>query len=237
MKIAHIVHALKPNPGSDLIHAQPMTFESMLNAKQNDTNIELLCTVFPGNDNLIPDGFVKASNITDDLSNYVPNSRKLPFIKEIFDKCYDSGADYIIYTNVDISLTKEFYSKVKDYISLGHDAIIINRTTMPSYNNQSLQWYLDNIEQGSPHPGYDCFVIQRDLYKKMVLDNIVIGVNWIGEVVIQNIFYFAKNPILLQRSNLTFHMGDDRTWHDPKHAEERNWNQSHAKNILNGFRR
>jgi hypothetical protein len=205
MKIAHIVHALKPNPGSDLIHAQPMTFESMLNAKQNDTNIELLCTVFPDNDNLIPDGFVKASNITDDLSNYVPNSRKLPFIKEIFDKCYD--------------------------------AIIINRTTMPNYDNQSLQWYLDNIEQGSSHPGYDCFVIQRDLYKKMVLDNIVIGVNWIGEVVIQNIFYFAKNPILLQRSNLTFHMGDDRTWHDPKHAEERNWNQSHAKNIINGFRR
>jgi len=240
MKIAHIIHTLQPNEGSDLIDAQPMTFESMIEAKQyalkrNPYNtIELLATVYEEDMHLIPDGFVQTKDLDDNLSNHI-QARKLPFIKDILDRCYDYDPDYLIYTNVDIALTESFYTKVKSYIDLGHDAVIINRTTMPSYEGQTLDWFLQNIKSGMQHPGYDCFVIKKDLYEKMNLGKIVIGVNWIGEILLRNIFRYAENPVILQRPYMTFHMGDDRVWNDPKHITERNWNQIQAQTIISKF--
>jgi len=47
------------------------------------------------------------------LYKYLNTKKKLPYIKEIITKLYfESKADYFIYTNADIGLSKNFYEEV-----------------------------------------------------------------------------------------------------------------------------
>lgn len=241
MKLAHIINPVIVNESSDLYHAQPMTFKSMHKAKEKslkmnpENPIELLSCTYEEDSTYNPRLFTQTRSLDRSILDFIKPkySRKLPFIKDILDRCNEYAADYLIYTNVDIALTEDFYIKVQNYIKLGHDAIIINRTTMPSYNDQSLEWYLENIESGKPHPGYDCFIIKKELYEMFILGKIAIGINWIGEVLLRNIFKFSQNPILLQQPKMTFHMGDDLSWTNPKFEDQRQFNQNEANAIIN----
>ena len=239
MKISHIINPVIMNKNSDLFYAQPMTFESMLNAKKcaekiSNVNIELLAACYEEDESIVPDYIKKTSNLTASLLDLMQpiKPRKLLFIKDILDRAVESDSDYIIYTNVDISLTKEFYTKVLEYIKLGHDALIINRITMPKYNNKGLEWYLENIKTGKKHAGYDCFVFKKSAYSKFILGHIVIGINWIDEILLRNVLTFACNPIVLQSPYMTFHMGDDLIWKDRDYSDQRKFNQLEAYALM-----
>lgn len=240
MKIAHIINPLIAKETSDLFHAQPMTFKSMIEAKQyalkkNPYNtIELLATVYEEDMRIIPKEFRRASNLQSSILDIMKpkKPRKLPFVKDVIDKALERNPEYLIYTNVDIALMPDFYTKIIDYIKLGHDGIIINRTTMPSYNNKDLDWFVENIQIGKRHPGYDCFVIKKELYDQFQLGQIVVGINWIGEMIKRNILYLAKNPILLWDSRMTFHMGDDSPVHVSTEYQDQQQFNAHQAQIL-----
>lgn len=251
MKISHIINPVKVSESSDLFHAQPMTFQSMIESKKYALerihgmhviknpydSIELLAAYFEEDEELITDHFIKTTPLKSSLLDVITprKPRKLPFIKDILDKAAErcTNEDYIIYSNVDIALTKEFYTKVIQYIELGHDAIIVNRITMPSYDSQSLQWFLDNIHVGRKHPGYDCFILRKDVYQKFILGKIVVGVNWIGEVLLRNVLRYSHNPIILTSPYMTFHMGDDLAWTNPDYEDQKIFNQTQAHHIIN----
>ena len=211
----------------------------MLNAKKwaeknSDVKIELLAACYEEDEKLVPKYIKKTDYLTSSLLDFMKpiKPRKLPFIKDILDKAYESDCEYIIYTNVDISLTKEFYTKILKYIEMGHDSMIINRITMPSYTNKSLDWYLENIHTGKNHAGYDCFVFKKSAYKNFKLRNIVIGINWVDEILLRNVLIFAKNPILLQSPYMTFHMGDDVIWKSLEYKDQRKFNQLEAYALI-----
>ena len=66
IKIAHLVHPVVVHPESDLVVAQPITFESMLRAKTFTTKaieLELLSTKYYDEQNIVPEGFKRASDI------------------------------------------------------------------------------------------------------------------------------------------------------------------------------
>ena len=236
MKISHIINPVIVKETSDLFQAQPMTFQSMIESKEYAlkenpyNNIELLATVYEEDEDLIPKEFTQVSQLNRSLLDIMQpvKPRKLPFVKDVIDKALETDPDYLIYTNVDIALMPDFYSKIMGYIKLGHDAIIVNRTTMPSYEGQSLNWFVDNISSGKRHIGYDCFVIHKDLYKRFELGKIVIGVNWIGEMLKRNIFCFSKNPILIYDGRMTFHMGDDSPVFTNDYTDQRTFNETQA---------
>ena len=110
-KYAHIINPVAVCNKSDLFIAQPITFESMENARRfSETCIEvdLLSAQYPEDKKMVPEYF----HLTPDLQSSVLDKgsfktrRKLPLIKEILDRMYDASpdAEYLIYTNVDIAL-------------------------------------------------------------------------------------------------------------------------------------
>ena len=106
MKISHIINPVIMNKNSDLFYAQPMTFESMLNAKKcaekiSNVNIELLAACYEEDESIVPDYIKKTSNLTASLLDLMQpiKPRKLPFIKDILDRAVECDSDYIIYTN------------------------------------------------------------------------------------------------------------------------------------------
>jgi hypothetical protein len=212
-KIAHIVNPFNAPRSSDLHFAQPITFESMRVAKkkvEGKIEIELLYTTFAEDSNIEPIGFNRTSFLNQsvlDCGNF-QKKIKLPLIHDILERLFNaSNAEYLIYTNVDIGLYENFYEKVNEFIDAGHDAFIINRRRISEKYKRVDQLAEIYKEKGKKHPGFDCFVFHRDLYPKLELKGICIGVPFIEITFAQNLFALSKNFKLFDQEQLTFHIG------------------------------
>lgn len=213
----HIINPVKVSNGSDLFHAQPITFESMARAKKyaeyNDHDIQV-CQVachFEEDREVIPDYFENylLSNSVKEIDRF-KNEKKLPFIKDILSCAQEYSSDYVVYSNVDISLYPNFYSSVKALIEEGNDAICINRNTIVDYDDLNLEAIYG--VRGVPHEGIDCFVIKRELLSEFVLKESIIGTGPVGLIFAMNMLIFSKKMKWITEGNFTFHLGDDKAW-------------------------
>lgn len=212
-KIAHIINPFNANPKSDLYTAQPITFASMLRAKsvaKNIVDVELWTAQYPEDRNMVVEGFQATRNLERsvlDMGTF-QKQLKLPLIDDIIRRLYEeSDAEYLIYTNVDIGLYPNFYKEVNRFIDDGLDAMIINRRRIPAHFTRVEQLEDLYLVTGRKHPGFDCFVFHRDIFKQFQLAEICIGVPFIGITFAQNIFALAKNYRLFENEILTFHIG------------------------------
>lgn len=194
--------------------AQPITFQSMLNAKNNVPNptcVKLYTTQFEEDVEIIPEGFIILPNLKCSVLDVDATlaERKLPLIKDILASLFQaSTADYFIYTNADIGLMPNFYTEVFHLIENNKcDAIIINRRRLKAIYTSTKE--LEHIykDKGKSHPGFDCFVFKRSLLEKFILDEICVGIPFLGVSLAYNIFSFANKPIYVFDKHLTFHIG------------------------------
>ena len=214
MKLLHLVNPVKVTKSNELYTAQPITFTSILNAKDftKNTAIEvvLACTQYSEDKEIIPEYLHQLSTLNRSVSdcNSALSGRKLPLLKDILSKSKEiENVDYIIYTNVDIGLMPYFYDAVASYINKGNDAVIINKRRLTSHFNQVQQLPEIYANLGKSHPGFDCFVFKADLLEKLVLDNICVGVPFSGVSLLHNLVALSENPLILTDSHLTFHIG------------------------------
>lgn len=211
--IAHIINPFIADKASDLFVVQPITFASMIAAKDKaieSVNVELLSAQYLEDVDCVPLEFKQTKNLTKSVLDEQPFKRpiKLPLLFDILERLYnESEAEYLIYSNVDIGLYPNFYLKVNEFINDGYDAFIINRRRLP--NKYSKPTELKDIykETGETHPGFDCFVFHRSLFSKFKLDGICIGVPFIEISFSQNLFALSKNFKLFDSEQLTFHIG------------------------------
>ncbi|MES2691491.1 MAG: hypothetical protein V4658_13870 [Bacteroidota bacterium] len=212
VRIAHIINPVKVNESSDLYKAQPITFQSILNAKAFSAKKEeiILCTTqFEEDKEIIPPAFRQLSNLNRSVTdiNGALTKKKLPLIKDVLEKLDEVDAAYYIYTNMDIALMPYFYDSVLGYIDQGHDAMVINRRRLTAdYNSmdQLPQMYAD---MGRSHPGFDCFVFKKELLSRFILEEVCIGIPFVEVTLVHNIFSFARSPLFVPDKHLTFHIG------------------------------
>lgn len=213
--VAHIINPFLADSSSDLYTAQPLTFESMLQAKQKAhdvINVELLSAHFEEDASVVPSEFKRTKVLEQSvLSRHsFQKSIKLPLISDILQRLYEeSDADYLIYSNVDIGLYPGFYGRVNELIKEGYDAFIINRRRLEAIYTEPSQLADIYKDQGKSHPGFDCFVFHRSLYPRLKLEGICIGVPFIEIAFSQNLFALAKRFTLIENERLTFHIGMD----------------------------
>ncbi len=185
----------------------------MLRAKEEAkemVDVELWTAQYQEDRNMIADGFHATRDLDRsvlDLGSFEKQLR-LPMIDDIVRRLYEeSDAEYLIYTNVDIGVYPNFYTEVNRFIEEGLDAFIINRRRLSASFTKPEQLKEIYLEVGKKHPGFDCFVFHRDLFKDFQLAEICIGVPFIGITFAQNIFALAKNYRLFENEILTFHIG------------------------------
>ena len=230
MKIAHIINPVKvdfseseESKKSYLYVAQPVTFNSMLNAKKHakeNVEIELYTTQFREDREIIPSGFSITEDLEKDIHDYVDlpvRSRKLPRIKDILYKLYEnSNAEYFIYTNVDIGLYENFYNRIEEIITQGYDGFCINRRVLPTFlggirldkKNMDLIYKL----KGTSHMGSDCFVFKRDMVPRFKFRNLFVGFAPIGKCIKHQTKINSKKYKHFTEEFVTFHLGDETSW-------------------------
>lgn len=220
LKLAHIINPVKVPESSDLFVAQPVTYESMRRAAEfaaDQAQVELYAVGYAEDAEIIPDYFKSLPNLERSVLDVAQfsRSRKLPLIADILDKAKQVDADYLVYTNVDISLMPHFYSAISNYISKGYDAIAINRKTI-SYEYTQVEDLPKMYAQiGQKHEGIDCFVFRKQWLDDFYWGNSIIGSGPVGIAFCLNMIAKAQKFIWLEGADLTFHLGDDKAWTDP----------------------
>jgi hypothetical protein len=225
-RFVHVVNPVKVGPSSDLYVAQPITFESMRLAQRMAADFSLdvqLCAAnFPEDDEIVPSFFGCRKHLHRSVLDVDTFSipRKLPLLKDILDSAaIASDAEFIVYTNVDIGLLPNFYLSLDRIVREGFDACMVTRRTLSKeYKAPSELWKIF-ADIGDPHPGDDCFVFRRDAYQKYDLGDACIGIKYIARLLAFNLIIHARRFERFKNLHLTFHIGDDRVWHDDKWSD------------------
>lgn len=235
---AHIVNPVHPSKSSHLRIAQPITLESMLRAKtyaQRQANVELYMTKFVDDTISIPDGFTYTPDLNRSILDVTKfnKKRQLPLFIDILDRLYKATqAEYLIYSNIDIAVMPYFYTTVLQIVNLGYQAFSINRRTIKAKYRTIDELPLMYAELGEPHRGWDCFVFHRSLYPNFIFGDICLGVPLVGLAMISNLIAFSKNFIQITGAHLTFHIGNDRSWHERTNIEYEQHNRNEVIKLL-----
>jgi len=213
-RIAHLVNPVRMPKTSDLYIAQPIVYRSMVRAREatRDARVTLVARRFA------EDAGYQAVAFDLDLPLYrsardlgiTEDARKLPLLADVFS--LDGLPDeitHVVYTNSDIGLLPHFYDFVADRIVEGHDALVINRRTLPKRFTTPAELTEIYAEIGTDHPGFDCFVVSREILEKCHFADTLVGVHLIGRVVLWNLIARAKKIGYFPSQTLTFHIGDD----------------------------
>lgn len=228
MKIVHLINPYKSKKenASYLYYAQPITLKSMYlakkHAKKKGIKVKLYAINFEEDNDVVPKYFKKLPNLKKSTLSLFPKiskNRKLPIIQEMFNSVLKNCSfDYIIFTNLDIGVQKNFYTSIYSLIkNMNLKSLIINRRdNIPKFKNNKRLTKKDikliYREKGEKHPGKDCFIIKREILKKINMDSMFTGYSPWGNT----LYYLLKkkdiNIKVFKNLFLTFHLGKDRAW-------------------------
>lgn len=244
MRFIHVINPFSASKTSDVFVAQPIVFESIkvarnLRSEGIELNVKVLSVQFDEDKSIIPEHIKTGPTLVRSVLDYgnFNTQKKLPRIHDILNAAYEWALtfDYIIYTNVDISLLPHFYESIGVIIDNGFDAFTITRRTIPNTYTKpdELPWMY--MEAGKPHPGYDCFVFKRELFPAFELGNVCIGANFVGKAMIINMLVHSKRFKVFKDLHLTFHIGDDQAWRNPRFRDYDEHNQKEVERIIDRF--
>ena len=215
MKLAHIINPVKVPAASELGIAQPITFEAIRVAKEfasGKVEIELYTVCYEEDREIIPAYFNQLPNLLRSVLDVkkFSGSKKYPILTDVLHALYNaSNADYLIFTNMDISLMPQFYVAVSEMLEEGFDALLINRRGISTKYKTFEELPLMYSDFGKPHPGFDCFVFKRGLLDKFILENICVGVSFSEVALVHNLIAYAEKLKLVDDLHLTFHLGSE----------------------------
>jgi hypothetical protein len=221
-------------PFSPLDQTQNVTLESMIrawHAAASNLDVRMYCAVLPSESHIVPNRlfetvYLKRSTLTE-YPKFLPQ-KALPFVDDIIKSASTAAGDYdyLIFTNADIGLTKDFYNAVARKIHQGYDAFTINRRTLPKEILDNVPPGLElvavdeKMQTGLSHPGSDCFVIKREIMERFSLGDLFLGFPPVAKTMVQILTRLAiKFHRFDSREGLTFHLGDDRSWQTGKNQK------------------
>jgi hypothetical protein len=220
----HVVNPVIVPETSDLFVAQPIVFASMLRAREvarPDIDVTCVAACYPEDRALAPAQFIERTLPARSLRDLLPwiGVRKLPFLHDILVQAADATeADYLVYTNADIILHKTFYQRVAALLATGLESLTITRRTVEASYSASDALAAIEAEPGSPHPGFDCFVLPWAAVHTLDLGRLCIGLQgWEGPL-IGNLLLHARPFAIFRDEHVTFHLGREQAW---KHGHPR----------------
>jgi hypothetical protein len=248
---ARFVHVVNPfrSPGGDCDdRTQALSYETMRRAKDFslDVPVHLAAVVAEAEQDCVPEAFDLAGTLSrtvDQIAQF-EHPRPLPLLFDILElgcrhatelagQHGDAPEDvFLVYTNADICLLPHFYGSVVGLIAHGFEAMTINRRTIPPHARELSNLDKMYAEFGRSHPGYDCFVFPLAHFDRYVSSNACIGGDFVARSLLYNMIANSKHMLMLRQAHLTFHIGDEREWSDPRFKDYREFNVKQAISVL-----
>ncbi|EMG36826.1 methyltransferase, FkbM family [Desulfocurvibacter africanus PCS] len=238
IKIAHIINVFS-RPG-DATHKRIMqlTLDSLIQARNLDQGPIQLIGVMQHDDHVdLPEDFSIVPSLTRTASdiNSFQQQASLPLLFDILDSGIQKahGAEYVVFSNLDICLVPNFYLAVRELIGFGFDALTINRRLLNISlleTNASASLHLGDY--GIPHAGFDCFVFRKEAYKNFIRNNACIGKGAVMRGLLYNMVAHSNKLLMLKNCHLTYHFGNDEPWRDSITSEYWKYNLNESYKVL-----
>ncbi len=173
--------------------------------------VKLYTAQFPTDRHLVPDGLIPTPDLDRTLKDVsgIEEGKHLPLLADVLTRAAEiSNAAFIVYSNMDIVPVPWFYNSVAALLDLHKcDALIVNRRRV----DESLIASPDLLfaEAGLPHPGYDCFILRRELVPRLMLGAVAVGAPGVGFMLAHNLFLVANKCVVEADKHLTVHAGFD----------------------------
>jgi hypothetical protein len=221
MLFTHVLNPFAARPGSGHDLAQSVTFASMrravAEARSEGIEVDTLAVVFPSDERAVQSPARSVPVLRRTVQDVTPLHpvRPLPLLRDILQAAYDAGrSEFLVYTNVDISLQPHFYTSVCEMIrERGDDPFVINRRTISEAGADPDRLEPLYAQTGAIHHGHDCFVFRRDWIPKMELGRVCTGAKHFDDLLVANLGVLSGDRLRIERHlHLTFHLGDDRAW-------------------------
>jgi hypothetical protein len=237
VRIAHIVNPFIAPPGSLARDAQVLTFESLRIAREfAEPGVTLipLAAAYAEDQDAVPDDWHATTPLTRSVLDFESfrHPRKLPRLADVLDRASSVRADWVIYSNTDIAVQPYFYTAVAGLLDDGADALVINRRTLSDEHREPSKLPLLWSQLGEDHPGYDCFVFPREWLPRLMLEDVCIGAPGVGLALTLNLLALAERFRLATDLALTFHLGDDKPWNDPRFADLSRFNRGQLDRVI-----
>jgi hypothetical protein len=142
------------------------------------------------------------------------------------------AVEFLIMTNADIHLQPAFYSVLAALIEQGYDVITVNRRTIDAAPQSRSFSSLFMAERGADHPGLDCFVFPTRMMDSFVPSASCCGAGHVMRSLLFNLVAHARRFLMLTHAQMTFHLGDDRYWAEPKFADYLDFNIAEAQSVI-----
>jgi hypothetical protein len=228
----HIVHAYIDRAVPKNTAVQAITFESIrLATELAKPAIPVACigVTFPAESYLVPAHWSlvpRLERVVTDIANFaVP--RPLPLLFDILElgitadtanPPLDEGdvQRFIIFTNSDIQLLPHFYLAVAELIRMGYDAISINRRVIDYDIEKSTSPAIMFSDFGEYHGGHDCFIFSESMFQKFAKNRACVGASMVMRALLFNMAAHAHRYLMLTAAHLTFHIGHDAAWTNPR---------------------
>ncbi len=208
LRFVHIVNPYGQKNG-ELDPVQKLTISMLKRAASSTShNVKLLSAQFGKDRSIVPDGFEATIDLTRSLRDVSANNHapELPLLADILERANQHDCDFVIWSNMDIVPVPQFYNGVAAILEKEKcDALIVNRRRVSAslINNPDLLL----TETGLPHPGYDCFIVRKDLIAKLKLGNVCVGAPGVGFMFAHNLFLAAEKCVVVTDKYLTLHAG------------------------------
>jgi hypothetical protein len=231
LRFSHIVNPYGIDGKLDAV--QQLTISMLEKASKNTSSVvKLLSAQYSEERNLVPASLEKTADLQSGLQSVSGNNKlpKLPLLSEILDRAQNSDCDYVIWSNMDIIPVPQFYDGVAAILeSEKCDAVLINRRRVGKELINTPELLFN--ETGRPHPGYDCFVMRKELIRKLSLGNICVGAPGVGFMLAHNLFLHAEKCVVLANKHLTLHIGMEIV-QDWKGVEVADFQKSEIKKFI-----
>lgn len=247
-RIIHLVNPFRSPHGDCDDRTQALAYETMRRARDfcQDIPVHLSAVVAETEQDCVPAAFHLAGTLNrsvDQIAQF-DYPRPLPLLFDILRlgcrygaelaKCLGGAPEdvFLVYTNADICLMPHFYVSVADLVAHGFDAMTINRRTISPHERDLGNLGKMYAEFGHSHPGYDCFVFPLANFDLYVRNNACIGRGFVARSLLYNMIANSKHMVMLRQAHLTFHIGDEREWSNPKFKDYREFNVKQAVSVL-----
>lgn len=247
-RIVHVVNPFRSASGDCDDRTQALTYETMRRARDFSRHVpvHLAAVVADSERDCVPEGFELAGTLSrtiDQIASF-QHPRPLPLLFDILELGQRHAAAlagqhgdalgnvFLIYTNADICPMPHFYDSVAGLVARGFDALTVNRRTIPQHVREVAGLPAMYAEFGQTHTGYDCFVFPLARLESYVPSEAFIGGDFVARSLLYNMVANSESMLMLRQAHLTFHIGDDREWSDPKYKDYREFNVKQAIGVL-----
>ncbi|MEI9993611.1 MAG: hypothetical protein WDM91_03365 [Rhizomicrobium sp.] len=245
VRFRHIVHPYVDRSTPFNTEVQAITFETIriAAAAAPDIATRCVCVTLADEGHIVPPDCLAVPGLTRMAGDVAPfkHPRPLPLLFDSIDLgvAADIGAadgeEFVIFTNSDIHLLPHFYRSIARLIAEGYDVITVNRRVIPRQPGDARDLALMFADYGKDHPGFDCFVFPARLYPAFVKSNACVGAGMVMRSLLFNLAALAGRFLMLTTPHLTFHIGEDSFWVNPKYADYVDFNLRQAQEVVAGF--